>query len=147
MRAGHRVYENSGCPSCHSAFLRNNISDLARFLPENYNQVNVSREAYQQRFNTANLDFFTRRIGPDLEYTSDALNNFDFMIDYIKNPRRYNNESIMPGFSDLFNQKLTRDEISFAVGRNKSQSALNLYTRGDVLIYYIKQSSLEFQSR
>lgn len=138
--AGRRVYENSGCPACHTRFLRKNVAEMARYTPDDYFKIDVTPAASQQRFNSNQLDMFTRRIGPDLEFPSDVWDDPVFLESYLKNPRRMYKHSIMPGYAHLFNEKLTADEILFASRSLKNKPDLGMYLRGQALISYLRET-------
>jgi len=141
VEAGRRVYENSGCPVCHSRFVRNSVTDIVRYLPDVYLKKDFSPAAGFDRFGQGRLDFFSRRIGPDLEYLPVTSANFDFLENYLKNPRAYYPGSMMPSYDRLFREKLTRDEISFARGSRNSDVGFETMTRGQALLAYLKEFS------
>lgn len=139
--AGRRVYEKSGCPACHTRFVRNTVADMIRFRPDDYLKADISPATGLLKFQSRNPDVFSRRIGPDLEYLTASSTNDEFLMNYIKNPQAVFKHSVMPAYAALFHEKLTDDEIFFASGTQKNKVAFEKYTRGEALMDYLKGTS------
>ncbi|MDH4263284.1 MAG: cbb3-type cytochrome c oxidase subunit II [Spirochaetia bacterium] len=143
VNVGRRVYEKSGCPVCHSRFVRSTMSDMVRFLPDNYLNFDTTKFNALRRFQNHRLDMFSSRIGSDLEYLTLSSTNDIFLEQYLKNPGAFNNNTLMPKYEHLFYEKLSQDEILFALGSLKNnvgiEKYIDNYTRGEALIYYLKE--------
>jgi cbb3-type cytochrome oxidase cytochrome c subunit len=140
--AGRKVFENSGCHSCHTRYIKMIPEEIVRYFPEDYFKINLS--SFKQKFLTERLDITGPRLGPDIENITFGLYGESYIKDYIKNPGIFYNKSIMPQYSYLFNEKLRNDEIIFASGSLKFQKGYLMYNRGEALMYYLKISSGNF---
>ena len=138
---GRQVYEDSGCPVCHTMFMRNTVEEVIRFLPDDYLKWDTSTIAEMQRFRRRKLDMSGRRIGPDLENLSVSMRNDFYLENYIKDPFRLNKHSVMPAYENLFKELLDRDEWNYFHGDMRKKESFGKITKGDALVHYLKEVS------
>lgn len=89
---GFAVYKREGCAYCHSTFVRDTASDVARFGPPA--EAWEFQDQYPQQWGT-------RRVGPDLSRES-GLRTPDWQLAHLYDPRSTVPESIMPSYPWLF---------------------------------------------
>lgn len=91
-QAGFAVYKREGCAYCHSTFVRDTPSDVARFGPPA--EAWEFQDQYPQQWGT-------RRIGPDLSRESGKRSD-GWQYAHLFNPRSTVPQSIMPSYPWMF---------------------------------------------
>ncbi|MBI1759079.1 MAG: cbb3-type cytochrome c oxidase subunit II [Actinobacteria bacterium] len=92
---GFTVYKREGCAYCHTTFVRDIPSDVARFGPAG--EAWEYRDQYPQQWGT-------RRVGPDLSRES-GLRSDAWHYAHLYDPRSTVPQSVMPAYPWLFQQQ------------------------------------------
>jgi cbb3-type cytochrome oxidase cytochrome c subunit/cytochrome c553 len=95
---GRLIYSREGCMNCHSQLVRFTEDDVRRFGP--------ASQAWESDGDTPQM-WGTRRIGPDLAREGGRKSR-DWQLAHLWNPRDVVPDSVMPGYSWLFNGSPTR---------------------------------------
>lgn len=104
--SGMQVYKDQVCWHCHSQYVRPVNQEDRRFGP-------VSQPGESAR-DKPHL-FGTRRIGPDLSREG-GLRSDDWQLAHLWNPRATIGASVMPGFTWLFRDHPSQDEVATLLG-------------------------------
>lgn len=108
-RRGREIYSYEGCAYCHTQQVRYVESDMQRF--------GAPTLAWETRFDYPHL-WGTRRIGPDLARESGS-HPADWQFVHLYSPRAVVADSVMPGYSTMFNgspdrpKQAARDVVAY----------------------------------
>ena len=98
--AGEIVYHEAGCIHCHTMYIRPEMEEVFRYLPE-YGSFKTPYTDTSRNSRDHLVSWGSRRIGPDLSSLASYPQQRSYVREYISNPRHFFKDSFMPSYEYL----------------------------------------------
>jgi len=147
--AGEIAYHEAGCIHCHTMYIRPEIEEVFRYLPE-YGSFKTPYTDTSRYSRDHLVSWGSRRIGPDLSYLASYPQQRAYVREYILNPRHFFKGSFMPSYEYLakdfvkgsyvihFMKGLSVIESSYSFQNSTYlESILNQTTRLDAIMNFL----------